>query len=225
MRKLLIPSMLAVTLLAALALVPGAPLPAQDTGFDIEGKYKPIQPPRRLEESDKVEVVDVFWYGCPHCFRFLPFMQDWEHRAPDYVEVRRVPAIFRKSWTAHARAYYTARLLGVDDELHVPLFKAIHNGGKTLDTRQALADFFAAHGVDKDTFGKTYDSFTVDSLTRQSEVMVRRWGVRGTPSVIVNGRYLVSGSTAGTFGNAIKVIEALVEREHEAMAERKQQGG
>jgi thiol:disulfide interchange protein DsbA len=219
MRRIL--ALLAVAMTAA-ALSSAPSAQTEGEGFDIEGMYAKIQPGRPLEESDQVEVVDVFWYGCPHCFQFLPYMQRWEESKPDYVAVRRVPAIFRESWIPHARAFYTARLLGVDDALHVALFNAIHGERRTLDSKEELSAFFAEHGVSAEEFNEIYDSFAVDQLQRQSQEMVRRWGVQGTPSLVINGRYLVSGSTAGSFENVIKVLDALVERERTAMAERAQ---
>lgn len=211
-------SALLITAVVGVSLLPSGY--AGET-FNIEGKFKRIKPARLLEETDKVEVVDVFWYGCSHCYRFLPHLQGWEEHKPEYVEMRRLPAIFRDSWAAHARAYYTARLLGVDDQLHTSVFDAIHAKRRPLNTKQELMDFFAEHGVNETDFGNTYDSFTVDSLKRESEVMARRWGVQGTPSVIVNGRYLISGSTAGSYEDLIRVLEVLVEKEHKAMAQRK----
>jgi thiol:disulfide interchange protein DsbA len=124
-----------------------------------------------------------------------------------------MPAIFRDNWVAHARAFYTAELLGVKKQIHRPLFEAIHLRKQPLDTREELMKFFEMHGVSNDDFNKTYDSFAVESLLRKSQVMQQRYGVRGTPSVIVNGKYRVSGSLAGSPEDMIKVIEALVERE------------
>ncbi len=216
-----------VTTIALLGAGTGSWSGVNAAEFDPEGKYKTIRPARLLEESedrDKVEIVDVFWYGCPHCYEFFPLLNAWEESKPDYVVVRRAPAVFRSSWGPHARAYYTALLLGVADRMHPLIFEAMHAQHRTLNTKEQLMEFFAEHGVDKEEFKRTYDSFTVDSMTRESEVMSRRWGVQGTPSVIVNGRYLVSGSTAGGHAQAIKVIEALVQREHDAIMQRAQQG-
>ena len=182
--------------------------------YNAEGKYKRIKPARPLEQGGKVEVVEVFWYGCPHCFSFLPHLQAWEHSTmPDYVELRRLPAIFRDSWAVHARAYYTAEVLNKADELHVAIFNAMHGEQRALNSREEIKQFFVEHGVDTAEFDTAYDSFAVDAKTRTSEVMPRRWGVQGTPSVIVNGRYLISGRTAGSYDDLIKVLDVLVERE------------
>jgi thiol:disulfide interchange protein DsbA len=206
-----------LTLLLVAGLGHALPLAvtAQSAGFDIEGKYELVRPPQPTESPDKIEVVEIFWYGCPHCFRFLPVMDRYVESKPDYVEVVRMPAIFRDRWAAHARAYYTARQLGVLDKIHGPLFDAIHVKRQSLDSRASLATFFEAHGVSRADFEKTYDSFTVESLVRRSLAMQRSYGIRGTPSVIVNGKYRVSGSLAGSNENMIKVIEVLVEKERQ----------
>ncbi len=186
---------------------------ARGAGIDPTGKYDLITPPQPTDTPDKVEVVEVFWYGCPHCFTFLPSMEQYTKNKPDYVAVRHMPAIFRESWVAHARAFYTADLLGVQKQIHRPLFEAIHLRKQALNSKEELMKFFEKVGVSNSDFNKTYDSFAVETLLRKSQVMQQRYGVRGTPTVIVNGKYRVSGSLAGSPENIIKVMEALVERE------------
>ncbi len=199
---------------ACLALLAGA-LPAAE--FEVEGKYEVISPPQPTTTPGKVEVVDVFWFGCPHCYRFLPVMEAYAASKPDYVEVVRMPAIFRKSWEAHARAFYTARVLGVEDELHQAIFEAIHVGRAQLDTKEDLAAFFERHGVSREAFDKTFSSFAVESGVRRSMVMQGRYGIRGTPTVVVNGKYRVSGTLAGSYENMVKVIEILADKEHKVL--------
>jgi len=205
----------ALALLAAALLAPAA-LPAQDM-IDPEGKYELVQPPQPTDvPAGKVEIVDVFWYGCPHCFSFLPAMEAYEERKADYVEIRRMPAIFRESWEMHARAFYTASLLNALDRIHRPLFEAIHDKGLRLDTRDSLREFFVAHGVEAGAFDATFDSFAVETMVSKSKVMQGRYGVRGTPSVIVAGKYRVSASLAGGYDEMAQVAEALAAREHKA---------
>ena len=199
------------TFIATLALLASTSVHA--AGIDPAGKYDLVTPPQPTDTPDKVEVVEVFWYGCPHCFTFLPAMEQYKKSKPDYVAVRHMPAIFRDSWVAHARAFYTADLLGISDQIHRPLFDAIHLRKQRMDSREALMEFFAEYGISNDDFTKTYNSFAVETLLRKSQVMQQRYGVRGTPSVIVNGKYRVSGSLAGSTENMIKVVEALVEQE------------
>ncbi len=205
-------SMLAIAALGTSIVV--AAVNAQ-SGFDPEGKFEPVKPPQPTEtETGKVEVVDVFWFGCSHCYRFLPHMEAYAQDKPEYVEIRRMPAVFYDSWVPHARAFYTARLLGVEAQAHRALFDAIHKQGRKLDNREDLQAFFGKLGIEEQEFGEVYDSFAVDSLVRKSELMQQRYGVRGTPTVIIHGKYRTSGSIAGSYENVIKVIESLVDKEH-----------
>ena len=189
---------------------------AQSTGIDIEGKYEVLQPPQLTETGDRIEVVEVFWYGCPHCYTFLPSIEAYDKVKPAYVEIRRLPAVFRESWVAHTRAYYTSLLLGVSAKTHRALFEEIHEHRNPTDHKEALAAFFERQGVDRTEFEKTYDSFAVESMVRKSILMQQRYGVTGTPSVIVNGKYRVTGRLAGSYNNVIAVVMELVDREHEA---------
>ena len=189
---------------------------AQSTGFDIEGKYEVLQPPQLTETGDRIEVVDVFWYGCIHCYRFLPSLEAFDQIKPEYVEMRRLPAVFRENWAAHARAYYASQLLGVAATTHRALFEEIHEHRKPTDHKEALGAFFERHGVHRTEFDKTFDSFAVESMVRKSIVMQQRYGIQGTPTVIVNGKYRVSGRLAGNYNNMIAVVLALVDIEHKA---------
>ncbi len=206
-------------LVAAVALVSGPTESGAQTTFDIEGKYELIKPAQPTETPGKVEVIDVFWFGCPHCYRFLPVLEAYEDSKPDYVEIRHMPAIFRNSWVNHARAFYTARALGVEEKIYRSLFEAIHRDRKRLETKEALRSFFESHGVTAEDFDQTWDSFTVESGINKSRVMQGRYGITGTPSVIVNGKYRVTGSLAGSYQNMVKVVAALADKErNEAQA-------
>ena len=196
------------------AIAPHAP--AQSDGPDIEGRYEVLQPPQLTETGDRIEVVEVFAYACPHCYRFLPIMEVYEQIKPEYVAVRRLPVVFRESWVPHARAWYTAMLLGVTDSTHQALFEEIHEHRNPTDHKEALAAFFERQGVDRTRFEQTYDSFAVESMVRKSILMQQRYGITGTPSVVVNGKYRVTGRLAGSMEDMIAVVMALVEREHEA---------
>lgn len=198
----------------ALGLTLGLPGLSAAQGVNLEGTYDLIDPPQPTDSPDKVEIVDVFWYGCPHCYSFLPSMEALDKRKADYIEIRRMPAIFRDSWAIHARAYYTAKLLNAVESVHRPLFEAIHEKNQPLNTPALLREFFVAQGVDGKDFDKTFESFAVETMLRKSVLMQGRYGVRGTPSVIVNGKYRVSAGKAGGYGEMVDVAEALAEREH-----------
>lgn len=202
-------------LLSALLVSPAGPAGAQGASdFDVEGKYQLVQPVQPTETGPAtVEVVDVFWFGCPHCYRFLAYMEAFEKQMPEYVRIRRMPAVFGENWIPHARAFYAAQLLGVEAEVYRPLFEAIHDEGRVLETREALMAFFEDYGVAAGEFASVYDSFAVETLLRKSVTMQGRYGIRGTPSVVINGKYRTSGRIAGSYDNVIRVIRVLAERE------------
>lgn len=204
-------------LIGVLILVAASVSPAQSESIDVAGRYEHIDPPVATESPDQVEVVELFWYGCPHCFDFEPFVSRWQKNKSEYVNFRRMPAIFRESWEPHARVYYTAQILGVVDQIHLPLFEAMHTHKRQLMTKEELIAFIAEQGIDEATFSRTYDSFAVDSLINRAKVMQARYGIMGVPAMVVNGKYRTSGSEAGSLENVIPVVEVLVGREYSEM--------
>ena len=181
---------------------------------DIEGLYQKLPAPQPTSDPDRVEVVEVFWYGCPHCNRFQPYLEAWTEALPDHVRLVRMPAIFSDLWDLHARAYYIAEALGVLDEIHHLIFAAIHDEGRSLASMEAIRDFFVVHGVAAADFDRHAKSFSVQSGIQRSIVMQSRYGLRGVPALIVNGRFLVSGATAGSYPNVLGVADALIAREY-----------
>lgn len=192
-------------------MVGAAPVMAEE--FKEGVNYELVTPPQPTTTGDKVEVLELFWYGCPHCFRFEPFIERWVEKKPAHVEFVRMPAIFRASWEPHARAFYATQIMGVWDKVHLPLFNATHQEKRTLDTEEQLRDFFAEHGVNKDEFTKNYNSFAVETRVGRAKMMVSRYGVDGVPAIIVNGKYRISARTAGGNAEMLKVIDYLVAKE------------
>lgn len=210
---------LSLILLLAVCAIGGGVALTVSAGDDdpVAGKYKPIKPPQPTDDKEKVEVVEMFWYGCRHCYKFQPFIERWEKSKPEHVAYRRMPAVFSKGWIPHARAFYTAEALGVLDKVHMPLFDAIHKQNKRVDSEEKIQALFAEHGVSKEDFDKMWNSFGVESQVRRSIDMSRRYGLEGVPTVVVNGKYRTSGSIAGTYDDVLKVIDVLAEKEHKAM--------
>ena len=132
-----------LSIVASLAIVASAALlpfsASLGAGIDPAGKYDQVRPPQPTDTPDKVEVVEVFSYLCPHCFSFLPYMEKYQKSKPDYVAVRHMPAIFRNSWVAPARAFYTAQVLGIEKEVHRAIFEAIHVDKKPADADEGIA--------------------------------------------------------------------------------------
>lgn len=179
-----------------------------------EGKhYQLITPAVPTAHPDKIEVVEMFWYGCGHCFHFEPMVEAWLKKKPDDVEFRRIPAVFAPNWVPHARSYYAASALGQQDKLHRPLFDAIHLDERKLFTEDALIKFAAEVGLPKDDFRAAYDGFAIDGKVKQAMLATRDYGIDGVPSVIVNGKYRVTASLAGGQDRMLKVVDFLVDKE------------
>ena len=180
--------------------------------------YVDISPAQPTQTGDKIEVLEIFWYGCPHCYDFEPYIKEWLKTKADDVEFRRMPGIFNKNWIAHGKAYYTAEKLDVLDKIHTPLFDALHKERKRIYDDKKIKKFFTSNGIDKSEFTKVYESDEIDTKVKQAFVMGQRYKVTGVPAVIVNGKYMVSGSTAGSFPNVLKIIDQLVDKESASTA-------
>ncbi len=175
--------------------------------------YESVVPAQPTQDPSKIEVIEFFWYGCPHCYRFEPILQEWLKTLPDNVQFIRQPAVFSSLWAKHAQAYFTAEALGVVDKVHADFFDAIQNKKQKLVTEDQLAEFFVAHGVDETAFRDTYNSFLVDSKMRQAKSMAPRYGVTGVPTIIINGKYKTNGSLAKSHENMIRVMNQLIQQE------------
>ena len=190
---------------------------AINTAAVAADSYKRLSEPQPTQTENKIEVVEVFWYGCPHCNDFEPYLNDWLADKPDDVSFRRMPAVFRQDWLAHAKAYYTALELGVVDKIHSDLFNQIHTRQKRLNDEESLKKFFMQHGVDGDKFTKTYNSYAVESHIKQALSMLRRYEITGVPAVVINGKYVTSGPLAGSYEGMIQAMNELIEKERAAM--------
>jgi thiol:disulfide interchange protein DsbA len=176
--------------------------------------YAVVTPAQPGGTDGKVQVVELFWYGCPHCFQFEPTLHDWVKSKPANVEFIRIPAIFNNPrWQLHAGAFYTAEVLGVMDKFHEPFFNIIHIGHQRMGTREDVRDFFAGIGVDGKTFDDTFDSFAVQAKVRRAADLTRKYGISGVPSLVVNGKYVVDGPMAKSYENMLRIVNALVKKE------------
>ncbi len=175
--------------------------------------YETLTPSQPTQNPDKIEVIEFFWYGCPHCYSFEPLLEKWVKTLPKNVEFIRQPAAFNELWSKHAKAYYTAEALGVVDKVHADFFDAVQNKKESLDTEEALAKFFAAHGVNETQFKEAYNSFAVDSKMRNAPSMATRYGITGVPAIIINGKYKTNGTLAGSHEKMIEVMNMLIKQE------------
>ncbi len=197
--------------LAALLLVPFGAGAAEIE----EGKnYQVLATPVPTSIQDKIEVVEVFSYACPHCFNLEPTLEAWlKSGKPEQAAFVRVPASFSANYEVLARAYYTAQALGVLERVHAPLFDALHMHKRSLSNEAAIAGFFAEQGVDRDTFTKAWRSFEVDTKLRRAKQLTQQYRITGVPAIIVNGKYLTDVGMAGSPNALVEVINFLVKKE------------
>jgi len=192
-------------------------VPAQADDYEAGTHYDIISPAIR-GSSDKIEVTEFFWYGCGHCYNFEPKLEQWAKSLPEDVVVKSSPAMWRPIMETHARAFYTAEALGVLDEMHLPLFQAINIDREPLATEDALADMFAKHGVSRQDFSTTFNSFGVNAQVRQADARAKAARITGTPEMMVAGKYRISTRKAGSQVGMLKVAEFLIEKERSAQA-------
>lgn len=212
---------LSAALLCLSALLFSAAAPAQ-TIKPVEGQdYQLIDPPVPTRADGKIEVVEVFGYSCSHCANFAPIITEWKESQPEDVKVEYVPAVFGGIWEIYARVYYTAEAMGVVDTTHDALFKALHTERRQIGKLEDIADFYAEHGVDKEQFLSTIDSFVVNSKIGEARTRVAGYGVEGTPTIIVAGKYRVMAPREGGYPRMLAVTDALIERERAANASAK----
>jgi len=177
----------------------------------IEGvDFERIDPVVKTSNPDKVVVTEVFWYGCPHCYRFEPFVERWIETLPEGVIFEQLPSSLNSSWMVHARTFYAMKMMGIQDKLHGKLFDAIHKERQRLNSLDTIAKFVAEQGFDEKAFREYYNSFPVDSQVRKNRKTEQRYGHQGVPAVVVNGKYLTTGSMAGNYDRLIKIINFLV---------------
>jgi protein dithiol oxidoreductase (disulfide-forming) len=205
-----------VAALAAMLALSGMPLYAQD--FEVGVHYELLPIPVATVDPSKIEVVEVFSYGCPHCFDFDSTIESWRAKQPADVAFRRVPAMFRAEWEILAQAFYAAEVLGVTDKVHKPIFEAIHLQGLNPGDPAVLAKVFEdSAGVNGEQFLKVLNSFGVRSKVQQADAQGRMYRLPGVPTLIVNGKYQVNGSRlTGTNIDLLEVVDYLVAKERAA---------
>lgn len=175
----------------------------------VEGKdYRTVRQVQSVETAGKVEVIEFFWYGCPHCNALEPTLNQWIQRQGPDVAVRRVPVAYNDALVPHQRLYYALEALGKETELRGKVFHSIHVEKNPLNKQELMADFAVKNGIDRKLFLDTYNSFAVQAKTRRASQIAEGYGVDGVPLMAVNGKYLVSNSPA-----LVSTIDTLVARE------------
>ncbi len=191
--------------LAATPALAQAPRPFKE-GKDYVRLAKPVA---TEAPAGQVEVVEFFWYSCPHCSTFEPTFDAWTKAAPKNVAVRRVPVAFNASFVPQQKLYYTLEGMGKLPELHAKVFRAVHVERLPLNKDEAIFEWVGKQGVDVAKFKEMYNSFTVSNQIRRATQLQNDYQVEGVPSMGVAGRYYTDGTMAGNMDNVLRVVEHL----------------
>jgi thiol:disulfide interchange protein DsbA len=183
--------------------------------------YRPLVPAQPTDAAPgKVEVVEMFWYACPHCYALDPYLESWRKNKPAYVEFRRVPITWGEVHRAHARLFYTLEALGKEEALHGDVFAEMHDRknymfmqGDERETLSAEVAFVKARGISEADFLGAYNSFSVQTNLQKADDLAHRYRVEGVPLVIINGKYVTDVTMAGSQSNLISIINDLAASE------------
>ncbi|GAA6138205.1 thiol:disulfide interchange protein DsbA [Arenicella sp. 4NH20-0111] len=177
-----------------------------------ESTYKPVATQFNVSSGDKIEVAELFWFGCGHCFALEPTVKKWNANKPDNVEFVKIPAIFSKRWEFHGKAFYTMKALNVPEEAYDAFFHSIHIKRKQINNLGALTEFLAKFDKTEDQINSAFNSFEVDSKVRAAIKISRQSGATGVPTIVVDGKYQTSQGMTGGVDGLFKTVDLLVEK-------------
>ena len=186
---------------------------AQQLVFKEGVDYDLISPSVKTSNPEKIVVTELFWYGCPHCFRFEPYVEHWAKTLPAGVIFEQVPSVINPRWVDHAKAFYALKMMGVQKQVHKKLFDAIHVKRQRLMNLDSIAEYIAEQGLDEKLFRDSYASFPVDNQVRKNGQVEKRYGHNGVPAVVVNGKYLISAGKAGSNQRLLQIANFLIGKE------------
>lgn len=186
--------------------------PIADTGI-VEGKdYTVLSSPQPTQNADKIEVLEFFWYGCPHCNTLHPYIQAWLGTISEDIDFHYVPAIFRASWVPAAKTFYALQAINATKKLYDNIYDAIHLQKIDLNKEPVLFDWVEKQGIDRKKFEDAYKSFAVQNKVARSTQMSRQYKLSGVPALVVDGKYLTSGKMGGSSEDTIKILNQLIEK-------------
>lgn len=208
MIKRLIFSALALTLSLSAAMV-------QAEEFEAGVHYRELSQkiPTNYRGSEAGEIMEIFSYSCIHCFNLEPFVQAWKQQKPEDIRFTPVPVVFNNRQIPEVKAYYVSEFLKVKDDSHMAIYNAIHNNRNRLSSDEAFAEFFTRFGVSEEEYMNMANSFAVNVKVNQAAKVTELSGIEGTPSLVVNGKYFISGRTAGGNERMFDVAEWLIRRD------------
>ena len=185
--------------------------PDEGTDYLTLDKRVPVDGP-----AGKIEVIEFFWYSCPHCNAFEPKLVNWIKKLPADVAIRRVPVAFRDDFVPQQRLYYTLEAMGKLDELHSKVFHTIHTERQTIDKEATILAWAEKNGLDRGKFQELYNSFSVQTKSRRATQLQDAYKVQGVPALGIAGRYYTDGTMAGTMDRALQVTDYLIDEARKA---------
>jgi len=201
---------------AALATLSLFGVAAQAAEIQAGKQYVELNSPVPVATPGKIEVVELFWYGCPHCYHFESTINPWVAKLPADVNFVRIPAMFGGLWNVHGQLFITLETMKVKPEVHKAVFDAYHKDGKKLATPEEMAEFLAGQGLDKEKFLSTYNSFAVQGQVEKAKKLAMAYQITGVPVLIVNGKYRFDIGSAGGPEKALDVADQLIAKERAA---------
>jgi thiol:disulfide interchange protein DsbA len=195
-----------------LAQPAGAQTAAGQKPIRAEIDFRPIKQQPVQVPATQIEVIDFFWYGCPYCNSLQPILERWISNKPADITVRRIPAILRDNWAPHARVFYTLEALGEVERLHQRAYYSYHVEELAMSRPEAMSDWAARNGIARERWDAAYNSAAVQRKVEEAAKLTQAYSINGTPSLVVDGRYLTSGNMTETLEGLIPILDGLIFR-------------
>jgi thiol:disulfide interchange protein DsbA len=179
-------------------------------GAFAQQPFSTLSPPQPTEGGGKIEVIEFFWYGCPHCYSLEPAVAAWAKKAPQDVVFKRVPAIPSESWAEHAKIFYTLEAMGKLDEYHMKVFDAIHKANVNLGNKKIRDEWMQKNGIDPSKYAEMEKSFSVATKVNRAKQLTYAYKVDSVPRVTVNGKYVTTAEQAGSVDRVFQIVDQLI---------------
>tara|TARA_B100000927_G_scaffold65220_1_gene51416 strand:+ start:10277 stop:10891 length:615 start_codon:yes stop_codon:yes gene_type:complete len=170
---------------------------------------------QKQTEYDQIVIYEFFWYGCPHCFNLEPTMNQIEADLDKDTVLIKIPVSLRDTWQNHAKAYFALKQMNLDDDLHDKLFEEIHIKAQRLDTKDSLSQFVSNNGYNAKKFEELFDSFGTEIRMNKASRLARKYQINSVPTLVINGKYMTSGSYVSSYDELVDVVNLLVEKERQ----------
>ena len=191
-------------------------LGAHAESIEAGRQYVELDSPVPVSQPGKVEVVELFWYGCPHCYEFESTLNPWVKQLPDDVKFVHIPAMFGGVWDLHGQMYITLESMGVEQQVRQAIFNKLHADPRSLSNADDMAEFLASQGIDKGKFLSTFNSFAVKGQMAKAKQLAIAYQIKGVPVLIVGGKYRFDVGSSGGPQQTLDVADFLIQKERSA---------